>query len=148
MRPREPPRAERPGGRREAGACQERVRLGRAEAWPQARPRGLVLPPWVCFGGRQWRGAVQGPQPTGFLGRFFAVGYFINKNVRNLCCHSVPFPGGARPGLRELGGAVIVPFLLFSTRSLSFASLPHPGTQYFRLSDQEDCTKSLTALPH
>ncbi|XP_009879057.1 PREDICTED: uncharacterized protein LOC104282641, partial [Charadrius vociferus] len=94
MSPREPPGAKRPGGRREAGARQERVGLGRAEA----RPRKLLPPPRVCFGGRQRRGAVRGPRPTGFLGRFFAVGCFINKNMRNLCCHSVPLPGGGSAG--------------------------------------------------
>lgn len=61
----------------------------------------------VRFGGRQRPGAVRGPRPTGFLGRFFALGCFINKKktMQNLCCRSVPLPGGARPGLRVHSGA-------------------------------------------
>lgn len=96
MPPHEPPRAERPGGRREAGARREHVHLGRAEARAQARPHGLVPPPWVCFGGRLQQGAVRGPWPTGFLGRFFTVGHFINKNVKTaLPLHALSWWGSA-----------------------------------------------------
>lgn len=67
------------------------------------------------------------------------------------CENSVATPCPFMVGLGQLCvnlRMVIMPFLLFSTCSLSFASLPHPGAWNFRISDQKDCTKSLKPLPH
>lgn len=111
----------------EAGARRERARLRRAEARPQARPRGLAPHRGFASEGGSGEEQPEGPGPTRFLGRFFTVGHFINKNVRNLHCRSVPFLAGLGQVCVSLGAATAPLFSLFATRSLSFAGLPHPG---------------------
>lgn len=82
------PQAQRAGGRREAGARRERVGLGRAEARPQPRPRGgsvASLPREAAA-----RKQSEGPGRPPFRADLLPSGCFINKNVQNPPCRSMP----------------------------------------------------------
>lgn len=80
------------------------------------------VPPPFCLRGRS--------QPAAFPGQLCAIGHFINKEVRSLCCCSMPFPphGKAWPDLPGAWGGSHVPALGISvcrTRRMAPQHLEH-----------------------
>lgn len=105
--------------------CADRGRRGQGRPAPRhghhhAGP-GPVPPP-SCLRGRS-------QLPT-FLGQLCAISHFINKEVRSLCCRSMPFPphGNAWPSLPGGWGGSRVPALGISvcrTRRMAHQHLEH-----------------------